>query len=66
MKKWDMSNLLEYKEVMTEKLNDFHFLLRWGNPLAYNTGINYNLIPFEIERIKNLLVVVDIEIMSRG
>ena len=47
MKKWDMSNLLEYKEVMTERLND-------------------NLIPYEIERIKNLLVVVNSEIMSRN
>jgi hypothetical protein len=62
MKKWDMSNLLEYKDVMTERLNDFQMEYKDES----SSIIDYNLIPYEIERIKNLLVVVNDEISSRN
>jgi hypothetical protein len=71
MKKWDLSNLLEYKNVMELKLNDLEFkkfydFVSTDDGYRGLNGSELSQLELEIQRVKNLIVVVSDEISSRN
>lgn len=60
MKTWQMENLIEYRDVMTEKLNyTQHEIEQTDN------SEELKWLQLELKRVKNALVVVANEISSR-